>query len=275
MKVDIKIDNKNNLVASFLIGGLVLIVLSIYFSFFSKGTTTQGPRLAQVEQQTGKVFVFRSGLMQRELVDKRAPVLNLDSIETMETGEALLIFESAYRIRLLNSALVTLEKETEDKKDLVVLIVKRGEIKVENGGREGELFITKNGERIAATEYNSSLLAKEPITGPAASTNLSEPAPQGLTEEEISTVMASHRPHFFKCYTQLLQTDPNVKGNISLSFTIENSGKLSVAEVAPGQMGNQAISEDFKKCLLEVLKRIEFRPFQGPQISTLFPLKFE
>lgn len=270
-----KVDDKTNLVAGFLIGGLVLIALSIYFSFFSRETTHQGPRLAQVEQQTGKVFVFHSGLTQRELVDKRAPVLNLDSIETMETGEALLHFESAYRVRLLNSALVTLEKESENNKDVIILIVKRGEIKVENWGREGELFITKNGERIAATEYNSSLLAKEPVTSPVSSLNPGESAPQGLTEEEISTVMASHRPQLFKCYTQLLQVDPNMKGNITLAFTIENSGKLSVAEVAQGQMGSQTINEDFKKCLLEVLKRVEFRPFQGPQISTLFPLKFE
>ncbi len=266
-------ENKNQLVFGFLFLGLILVGISIYFSFLSPRTPDKEIRLARVDRETGKVFVLRSGYTQKENVEKRESLFNLDSIETLETGEALLSFESAYRVRLFNNAMVTLERIDDQEGFHVILILKRGEIRIENFGREGELFIAKNGDRVSATDYNSSPLSQAPVDPPQPNEAFSNPAPsdQGLSEEEIGTVMSNHRTSFFKCYTQLLQKEPTAKGNVSLSFTIENNGKLSVAEVTASELSN----EDFKKCLLEVLRRIEFRSFTGPAISTLFPLKFE
>jgi hypothetical protein len=266
-------ENKNQLVYGLLLLGLILVGISTYYSFFTPKPTIKEIRLGRAEHQTGQTFVLRSGYTQKEAVLRKADLYNLDSVETMETGESIIGFESAFRVRLFNNTLVTLEK-IEDQQDFhIVLIIKRGEVKVENFGRDGELFIAKNGERISASDYNGSSLSQmavEPIQ-PTADFSTAAPANQGLAEEEINTVMTNHRTSFFKCYTQLLQKEPTAKGDVALSFTIENNGKLSVAEVTASQLNN----EEFKKCLLEVLKRVEFRAFQGPPISTLFPLKFE
>lgn len=264
---------KNQLVFGFLLLGLILVGISTYYSFFAPQEQVQEIRLGRIERETGKAYVLRNGYTQKENVDRKVNLFNLDSVETMETGEAILAFESAYRVRLSNNTLVTLEKIDDRESFHVLLIVKRGDVRVENFGREGELFIAKNGERISATDYNSSALARAPVEPPQPNEAFSNPAPkdQSLAEAEIATTMNNHRSSFFKCYTQLLQREPSAKGNVSLSFTIENSGKLSVAEVTASQLTN----EDFKKCLLEVLRRIEFRSFKGPSISTLFPLKFE
>lgn len=264
---------KNQLVLGFLFLGLVLVGLSTYFSFFASEDVIQEIRLARIERETGRVFVLRSGYTQKEKVDRKESLYNLDSVETLESGEAILSFDSAYRIHISNNTLVTLEKIDDQEAFHILLIVKRGEIRVENFGREGELFIAKNGERISATDYNGSQLARVPVEPPQPNQAFSNPIPadQGLAEEEITTVMNNHRTSFFKCYTQLLQQDPTAKGRVSLNFTIENNGKLSVSEVTASELNN----EDFKKCLLQVLRRIEFRSFEGPPISTLFPLKFE
>lgn len=261
------------MVLGFLLLGLILVGLSTYFSFFAGRTPEKEIRLARIDRETGKVYALRSGYTQRELVDKRVNLYNLDSVETLETGEAVLAFESAYRVRIYNNTLVTLERVDDQQGFHVVLIIKRGDIRIENFGRDGELFIAKNGDRVSASDYNSSPLAQTPVEPPKPNEAFETPVSgdQGLSEEEIGTVMNNHRTSFFKCYTQLLQKEPSAKGNVSLSFTIENSGKLSVAEVTASQLQN----EDFKKCLLEVLRRIEFRSFKGPAISTLFPLKFE
>jgi hypothetical protein len=266
-------ENKNQMVFGILILGLILVGLSTYFSFFANKTPEKDIRLARIDRESGKVYALRSGYTQKELVEKRVNLYNLDSVETLETGEAILAFESAFRIRLFNNTLVTLERVDDQQGFHVVLILKRGEIRVENFGRDGELFIAKNGDRVSATDYNSSPLAQAPVEPPKPNEAFETiaPAEQGLSEEEIGTVMNNHRTSFFKCYTQLLQKDPSAKGNVSLSFTIENNGKLSVAEVTASQLQN----DEFKKCLLEVLRRIEFRAFKGPAISTLFPLKFE
>ncbi|MEZ0392498.1 MAG: AgmX/PglI C-terminal domain-containing protein [Pseudobdellovibrionaceae bacterium] len=264
---------KSQVVFGFLFLGLVLIGVSTYFSFFAPKPSVQEIRLARIERESGKVSVLRSGYTQKENVDRKINVYNLDSVETMETGEALLSFESAYRVRLSNNTLVTLERIEDQESFRVLMIVKRGEVRVENFGREGELVIAKNGERVSATDYNSSPLAQMAVEPMKPVDDLPNPGPVhlGLTEDEIGTVMNNHRSSFFKCYTQLLQKEPSAKGNVALSFTIENNGKLSVAEVTASQMTN----DEFKKCLLEVLRRIEFRSFKGPSISTLFPLKFE
>lgn len=268
-------DQKNQLVAGFLVAGAILVGLSVYFSFFSKDTDAIGSRIARVETQTGKVYLLHAGFTQKELVETRANVMSLDSIETLDTGEALISFESAYRVRVYNNALVTIEKVQEEKNFHSILIVKRGDIKIENYGRDGELFIAKNGERIAAADYNSSLLAQAVVQNPVTGETLAAEGIQGLTADEISVTISNHRGSFFKCYTQLLQKDPSIKGTVSLSFTIETTGKQSVSDVTTTELAGKSLDADFKKCLLEVMKRIEFRPFQGAPISTIFPLKFE
>ena len=263
-------ESKSQLVFGFLLLGIVLLSLSVYFSFLPPKSPIKDIRLGRVQSLSGKSFVLRSGYTQKESVAKKLDLYSLDSVETMDTGEALISFESAFRVRLLGNALVTVEKIEDQKGFHVVLILKRGSIKVENFGRDGELFIAKNGERVLAADYNGSSLSQAALE--SVDSSMATPSSiQGLGEDEINTVITNHRTSFFKCYTQLLQKEPTAKGDVALSFTIENSGKLSVAEVNASQLKN----EDFKKCLLEVLRRVEFRAFTGPPISTLFPLKFE
>ena len=264
--------SKTQLILGFVLVGLFLLGLSYYFSKQEAAKPEREMRLARLERETGKVFVLRSGYTQKENIERRAQLYSLDSIETTDLGEATLSFESAYRVKVLASSLVTLEKIDDPETFHVVVIIKRGDIRVENFGREGELFIAKNGDRVSASDYNSSSLAQLPTAAPTPVDESTAPTPnQTLSEDEIGAVMNSHKTAFFKCYTQLLQKEPQAKGNVSLSFTIENTGKLSVAEVTASQIQNQ----DFKKCLIEVLHRIEFKSFQGVPVSTLFPLIFE
>lgn len=265
---------KNQLVVGLLAAGLVLIGLSLYFSLFSSHLNSDGEvRLGSVARETGKAYVLKKGFTEKDAIERRLPLYNLNSIETDETGEALISFDSGYKLRVFNNTLVTLEKVDDQDNYHVVAIVKNGVVRVDGFGTEGELFISKNGDRLSASDYNGSMLAQSPAVVPTPIDTASTPIPddQGLSEEEISAGMQKHRTSFFKCYTQLLQKEPTAKGKVSLSFTIENNGKMSVTEVTASELNNP----DFKKCLLEVLRRVEFRSFKGPAISTLFPLKFD
>jgi hypothetical protein len=262
-------DRKNPLVLGFLAAGIFLFIISFYLAYRTSTSKEVLSRLGQVNRETGQIFIIRSGFTQREKVENRGTLYNLDSIETNDTGEALISFESTFRVKVLEESLVTLERVEDSKNSHVILIIKKGDVKIENFGREGELYIAKNGERISAFDYEYSPLKVVPI---ANSTTIPEPTRQpGLTEEEISTVMNSNRSSFFKCYTQLLQKQPDSKGEVTLSLTIANSGKISVYDFTSAKLDQ----EDFKKCMLDVIARITFRPFQGPPVSTLFPLKFE
>lgn len=264
---------KYRLVISLLIAGLGLIGLSLYFSVFNSSTTTNDAVLAYVTRETGRAFVIKRGISGKESIERRLSLYDFNSVETNDTGEALLSFENGFKVRVFNNALVTLEKINDEKGFHILVIVRNGEVRVDSFGQEGGLYISKNGDRISANDYNGSLLARTPTITPDPQ-EFEAPAPsgdQGLSEEEIAAGIQRHRTSFFKCYTQLLQREPTAKGKASLSFTIENNGKLSLAEVTASDIKNA----DFKKCLIEVLRRVEFRSFKGPAISTLFPLKFE
>jgi len=264
-------DNKFQWVAGFLIAGLVLLGLSAYLINKKSSPTSSNSRLARVTRESGTVSLLHPNLSQKENIEFSSNAYHLDSVETDDTGDASLEFEHGGRIRLFPNSLVTLAQEQENNQSHVVLILKHGDIKVEKVGT-AELLIAKNGERLHAAEYNGSELQEAPVSPALANSNTGASATdKGLSEQDISLVMNNYRAPFFKCYTQLLQKEPHAKGDASLSFTIENNGKMSAADVVSSNIKN----DDFKKCLLEVLRRIEFRSFSGPPISTLFPLKFE
>ena len=260
--------SKNRDIFLFLLAGLCLVGLSAYFGFFKKPTNAPAPKIGTVYIETGKATIYRGGSTKKENLTKRALIYNLDSIETHDSSEASIDFESAFRIRILAGSLVTFEKVADE---TVVLIIKRGDVRVDNVGRENVLFIAKNGERISAQNYTGSPLAESPVENPVTTTTIN--AEQDLSNAEIEQVMNSNKNNFFKCYTQLLQKAPGSKGEVTLSFTIENNGKISITEITA--MSLNFGNDDFKKCLIEVLKRIEFKKFRGPQIAAFFPLRFE
>lgn len=265
---------KNLWIWGFLLLGALFIALSLFLTG-PKSTPDLKPTLvlAHAEKTLGSASLLKDGLLKRAPLVSRADLGPLDSIETGEIGEVRLDFDSGYRVRVRDSSLVTLERVEDQNGYHIVLILKRGTLTVDSFGRDGELFIAKNGERISATDYSESPLAQAPVQAPVETSAQSAAAEanKGITDQEIQAVMSSHRTSFLKCYTQLLQKDPHAKGDVSLTFTVENSGKMSAIEATSPTLKQT----DFKKCLIDVMSRIEFRTFQGPPVSTLFPLKFE
>src|SRR5437868_164907 len=127
-------DNKHRMIAGFLALGALLIAFSLYFSRKPNPADVRSDRLARVDRETGKVFALRSGMIENELIEAHSTLSDLDSVETSDTGEALLSFANSAQIRVLNNALVTLEKGDDSRTPgQLTLILKRGEIKVENG----------------------------------------------------------------------------------------------------------------------------------------------
>lgn len=229
----------------------------------------------RVIRQSGTIKLYSQNYTQRSLVAAEAKLENLDSIETDGNGLANLVFENLYRVQILEDSILTIESlESPDGDQTLVLLLKRGDITVEQVGREGSLLIAKNGQRIDAAEYNDSELKLETTE----STDLQEPTYSedlgqkvGLTEAEISQAFALQKSAFFRCYTQLLQRSPEVTGSLAFQLMIEPNGKTSSAEVVNSNFNDP----DFHSCLLEVVKRLEFKSFDSAPVSTLFPMSFE
>lgn len=265
---------KNNwLIPSLIVVGILSVALSLFIASQTEKQKPGARPLARIELNLGKVFVLRKSLTQKEILTRKSTLFPLDSVETGVDGDATMEFDSSYRIRIQENSMVTLDEEG----DHIVLIIKRGDLQVENFGREGSVFISRDGVRWEATEYENVYKKQAPpetLPEVAPTESLATPTPsmaEGLTSEFIQDTLKTHRGSFFKCYTQLLQKTPGVVGQASISFTIEPMGKVSQAEIASSSI----VDASFKKCLLDAIRRVEFKSFGGDPITTIFPIRFE
>lgn len=262
-------DKRYQLVLGFLALGFFFLALSFYYSKNSSSGPEFGIKLGTLSRETGQVTLIRSQLSQNIKVEKKIDVGNFDTIETKDLGEALLILENGGRLRIFGNSLLTIERVESLENENLVILIKRGDLRVDQPGREGELFISKNGERIDSSLYNESELKRKLVATSFDDTSTQSESVKSLTEEEISSTLNHQKNSFFKCYTHLLQKNPQSKGEVTMNFTIENNGKISFIEITTAMN-----DEHFKKCLKEVLSRVEFKSFKGSPISTVFPLVF-
>lgn len=259
--------NKTKWFAGLLIAGGLCLAIALYFILKPAALPPEQLKLGQADLISGKAYLLRYGLEQRQSFESRTLLFSLDSVETMDLAEVVLSFDSGYRIKLYENTLVTLEKQQEK----ILLIIKRGDLKVEKFGREADLQIAKNGERIDASDYNSSPLAIIPATPPTTTLPELKESNTAPSEQEIIAILSVQKNYFYKCYTQLLQKNSQAKGEVGISFILHKTGKISGAIVARSQIEDAT----FKSCLLGVLNRVEFREFLGQDISAYFPLRFE
>lgn len=268
---------KNNSIISLLFGlGLLLVLVSFLFLKKWNETVIAGKVLAKSQDFQGSVSLVKKFETRKTEVSDSFSLYSLDSLETAGNGEALLDFPDGYRVRVLGGSLITLEEMGSQ----TLLILKQGNIQVENFGRDGSLLISHMGKKQSATAFQieqqnkntNSLTGTNPLpTKPLPSEKNVENNTGSLTQEDIQSTLQKHRPMFYKCYTQLLQKTPGMIGQVSLAFIIEKNGKISNPEISSSSINDPK----FRSCLMEVLSRVNFKTFSGDPISTVFPLRFE
>ncbi|MNT01008.1 hypothetical protein D3C72_1354590 [compost metagenome] len=233
--------------------------------------------MARAVLNLGKVSIFRHSMTTKETLAKQSMLFDLDSLETSGDGDVDLNFDSGDKIHVEENSLITFDEEN----GRITLIIKRGDVQVTNATTAGNIFVSRDGVRWALGEYEEQKkkAALEDVALPETAPGEEALAPsttgyglkQGLSTEVIQDTLKLYRGNFFKCYTQLLQRTPGVSGQSSLAFTIERSGKVISADVASSSLQDP----QFKRCLIEAIRRVEFKSFAGEPISTVFPLKFE
>lgn len=268
--MEMKLDKKW-LIAALCFVGVIFLSLSFLSSKFFGPSIGNNTVLAKVESLEKEVWVLKKQNLERQLVSKKTSLYHLDTVETNSEGEALLDFPSSYRIKLLRNSQITLDQQNEK----TYLIVKHGDLKIENFGKEGSIYISKSGQEWTATDYElyARGINQTPQTSPSTDNALPNPSTVDgkLSAELIQQTLNAHKHIFFKCYSQLLQKTPGIKGDASLTFTIEQTGKITDPHVT-----NSSFTDPiFVRCLTEAVERIEFRSFSGDPITTVFPLRFE
>jgi len=260
------------LIPSLIIAGFFFMGLSWFMSTRLENQSSGLKLLARIVYNSGEVYVFHKNMTTKETLKKSASLYYLDTVETGPNGDATFEMEGGHRLRVLDNTLITMDQEGEK----AILILKRGDVQVEALGAGNNVMVSKNGQRMTLSEYESQLRRENaqagfPEMAPVAMETPTTPTTDSLSSEYIQDTLKRQIPAFDKCYKQLLQRTPGTVGQVVMTFTIERSGKIVSADATTSTINNA----DFKRCLSEAIRRVEFKSFRGDPITSTFPLSFE
>lgn len=94
----------------------------------------------------------------------------------------------------------------------------------------------------------------------------------GLAQEQIDSVIKRNQGQMIYCYEKGLQKNKKLKGRVSLSFVINGSGKVKVANVKQSNLHSQTV----ENCVVSKLKRFKFpKPAGKVNVKVTYPFVFE
>ena len=253
--------------------GIVIVAGSILYmtneKYLNRNKYASG---ALIQWESGDVVISRLG--EKTRLKSKYFLNSNDLIETNEIGEAIVTLQNSTKVRLYSNSVVVYEASKSQKEDRFLFTIKAGDIKLDYAGDDVQTSaVSKNGQKVVIEDYERSNLSREPaFPDPDLMKQRVQVASNAPSEKEISDIFQKNRSAFFKCYGSLLQKKPKAKGEVSLSFIIQDSGKPQQLRMTSNTLMKD---QEFNKCLTEVVGRMAFKPFQGSPISTIFPLKFE
>lgn len=260
--------------------GIGLTSMSIFWarkSLNQNALNSSGKTLGVVEAEFGDVWVNDPRGLKKNLIKIDVTFTALETIETSAEGTATLVLDDGHRIRLLENSALFFESAS----DGLILHLAQGRIQTEAFGTSS-ITVSKEGQRVALKDFSidsiqlahsADFIDKKKTDEAEATEDSSHTVKNelGLSKEIIQSSIAQQRSGFFRCYSSLLQRTPGVTGQVNMKVMIERSGKPSVVDILTTTLREP----QFRDCLLEVARRIEFKPFKGDAITTVFPIKFE
>jgi hypothetical protein len=92
-----------------------------------------------------------------------------------------------------------------------------------------------------------------------------------LPNAYITNIIRSQKTFLNRCYVQHLRTDPDAKGKIETSITIEPDGNISTARVIASSIADPQLQQ----CIVSTLQRAKFKTFTGDPIIVTYPINFD
>ncbi len=90
------------------------------------------------------------------------------------------------------------------------------------------------------------------------------------TEESIWNVVSARQGTIRYIYEKYLKRNPNLRGKITIEFTIASNGFVTDARVIETTIDNP----EFERELLALVKRLKFEPIPSGSVTTVFPFVF-
>lgn len=98
--------------------------------------------------------------------------------------------------------------------------------------------------------------------------------PETRTNDVIRAVVQQHRAQIRRCYEAALDAQPELRGTLTLRFTLDPNGKVTSAEVNPTRTTLQ--DPRVQQCALAALRTIQFpASSRGFESSVNYPFDFK
>lgn len=289
----------------FIIASLGILAVGFYWPKFYT-SFKQSNSLATVVSSKGTTeWISRQSLAKRPLTKSLAIKMN-ESLSTGSDGEMVLRFKRGAEIRLLPSSFVTIVR----KANSTLLALRHGDIEVINEGEGDSVLVSQRGQDRPLREYQpqanteplwidpqalDTVKTVETSTEMASSiegqqTDMNSDGTITLSKDLLAPVsdkqskdfqaqirsmiadrIGRQKNHLFRCYSNLIQKKKAAHGKLDLHFTVNTQGKVEDPMIVKTELPDKK----FESCLLQIIKRTDFQPFQGQKISTFLPLRFE
>ena len=92
----------------------------------------------------------------------------------------------------------------------------------------------------------------------------------GLNDEQIRRVVAAHQGALRACYEGEAQRNPNLRGGLTVAWSIEASGAVSTASLAGTTLNNPRV----EGCVIRQVKAWHFPQSDKPTPSVTYPFRF-
>jgi len=96
------------------------------------------------------------------------------------------------------------------------------------------------------------------------------PTGQGLTPAQVQRVVLSRQGAFRACYDMAVAREPNLKGGVTVSWTVLPNGSVSGARIASSSLANARV----EGCILRQFSRLQF-PTADKNTNSTWPFLFK
>ncbi|MBK7890773.1 MAG: AgmX/PglI C-terminal domain-containing protein [Bdellovibrionales bacterium] len=93
----------------------------------------------------------------------------------------------------------------------------------------------------------------------------------GLTREQVEEVILRNMGQITYCYEKGLQSEPSLRGRVSVAFVIGSNGKVNLARL----QHTSVESKQLESCIVGRVKQFQFpRPVAGVNVQVQYPFSF-
>lgn len=100
-----------------------------------------------------------------------------------------------------------------------------------------------------------------------------EKGESSINREEYREKIKQHLPQFQSCYSEARKTDKALKGKIIITFTVDEEGTVTTAEVdKKSSLNNEVLNQ----CMISEINKIDFpSPPKGALAEISYPFEFK